>query len=212
MSWANANREYLHQYVVAIWIQGNVVNSVWISDTLLSPFLNFACQAILQLRFTRRGIFPPVVVRSIVNKQAYLKGEIHIKNVQESRRNQRLLCRYIFNIINVIVVTDTYLVLYQVAWVMAYTTHWIQNLKINTIIPKWKTWDTCWWMHFQSFTSTLFSRLVSWRWVVSCSSLKKSISRILIIYDMKRSFGKNYPDYFSPLEKCSTFPIVLFMP
>ena len=50
-----------------------------------------------------------------MNKQAYLKGEIHIKNVQESRRNQRLLCRYIFNIINVIVVTDTYLVLYQVA-------------------------------------------------------------------------------------------------
>ena len=49
-----------------------------------------------------------------MNKQAYLKGEIHIKNVQESRRNQRLLCRYIFNIINVIVVTDTYLVLYQV--------------------------------------------------------------------------------------------------
>ena len=84
-------------------------------NTLLSPFLNFTCQAILQLRFTRRVIFPPVVVRSIVNKQAYLKGEIQIKNVQESRRNQRLLCRYIFNIINVIVVTDTYLVLYQVA-------------------------------------------------------------------------------------------------
>lgn len=143
---------------------------------MLSLFLSFACQAVLQLMFIRRGIFPPVVVRSIVNKAAHLKGEFHIQNVQESRRNQRLLYRYIFNIINVIVVTDTYLVLYQVVWVTEYTTRWIQNLKINTIVPKWKTWDTCWWMDFQTFISTLFSRLVSWRWVASCSSLKKKLS------------------------------------
>ena len=153
--------------------------------------LSFACQAVLQLMFIRRGIFPPVVVRSIVNKEAHLKGEFHIKNVQESRRNQRLLYRYIFNIINVIVVTDTYLVLYQVVWVTEYTTLWIQNLKINTIVPKWKTWDTCWWMDFQTFISTLFSRLVSWRWVTSCSSLKKnSVPQILITCNMKRTFGK----------------------
>lgn len=191
------------------------MNSVWLSNILLSPFLSSTCQAVLQLMFIRRGIFPPVVVRSIVNKQAYFKGEFRIKNVQESRRNQRLLYRYIFNIVNVIVVTDTYLVLYQVVWVTEYTTHWIQNLKINTVVPKWKTWDTCWWMVFQTFVSTLFSRLVSWRWVASCNSLKKKKelsppNSNNIWY--KKNFWQKLSRLLLSMEKFSTFPIVLFMP
>jgi hypothetical protein len=41
---------------------------------------------------------------------------------------------------------------------------------------------------------------------------KNSVPQILITCNMKRTFGKNYPDYSSPLEKFATFPTVLFMP
>lgn len=43
--------------------------------------------------------------------------------------------------------------------------------------------------------------------VVTVLKKKNSVPQILIAYDMKRTFGKTYPDYFSPWKNFQHFPL-----